>query len=212
MKYDLICFDLDGTLTDSAAGVINSLLYVAQNTGVTRLPDNMMQLVGPPVKETFDKYFFDVPYEDCIRHYRDYFSTKGITQNTLYPDVAQTLKALHDSGVRSVIATSKPEVYSKIIAKDMGIDSYLKGVYGSSMDLSRIGKAAVLHYALQEEQPQKAVLIGDRFYDADGAKANHVDFIGITYGYGSREELEATDAVAVLDSLPEVLDFIQSNT
>jgi phosphoglycolate phosphatase len=209
-KYRYIFWDLDGTLSDSALGIVNAAVYALGRMG-TEFADREMlkKLVGPPLSESFEKYFGYTPEQTgrAVALFRAYYQEKGIYENTMYPGIEALLGKLRDNGQISVVATSKPEPHARAILKRYGIDRYFQHIAGSTLDNMRTHKEEVIAYALAScgiTDSSEAVMVGDRAHDAIGAKLNGMDCIGVLYGYGERGELIENGVVALAADIGEL--------
>jgi len=198
MEKAHILFDLDGTITDPKEGITKSVQYSLKNFGIiVDDADTLTHFIGPPLRDSYKKYygFSDAETETAVAKYREYFSEKGIFENTLYSGMDILLKNLHDAGKQLIIATSKPTIYAKQILEYFKIDLYFDFVSGSELDGRRSKKSEVIQYALDNmniSSTEKAIMIGDREHDIIGANEIGMDNIGVLYGYGNLQEL--TDA------------------
>ena len=213
-KYKYVFWDLDGTISDSALGIINSVSYALEQMG-TELPsdETLRKFIGPPLAESFAAYVGYTPeqVEAVVKHFRDFYSRKGIDQNEMYPGIEELLIKLREAGFISVLATSKPEPFAKIILQRYGIDKYFFYIAGSNIDETRTKKDEVIAYALESCQitdKSQVVMIGDRMHDVLGAKKNGLDCIGVLYGYGDRAELIEAGVIAVAADLNELADIL----
>ncbi len=193
-KIDNILFDLDGTLTNPKEGIINSILYALNKLDIPEYNVNdLSNFIGPPLKESFKTRYnlTDSKAEQAIVAYREYFSTKGLFENELYIGVIELLEALRLNNFKLFVATSKPTVYAKQILKHFNIEKHFIEIIGSNLDNSRTDKTEIISHAVSTHklQASKSIMVGDRKYDIIGAKKNSVKTIGVTYGYGSLEEL-----------------------
>lgn len=213
-RYEVILFDLDGTLTDTGEGVKKSVQYALSKQGI--IEEDLRKLdkfIGPPLWESFKEFyaFTDEQVAKAIADYRERYSDKGLYENTIYPGMRELLQKLFDEGRTLLVATSKPEHYAKIILNDLGIDKYFRYIAGASQDASRSKKHEVINYALEKcgiEDKESVVLVGDTRYDAIGAAACGIDCVGILFGYGSRDELEANGAVAIAETVAGIYECI----
>jgi phosphoglycolate phosphatase len=159
-----------------------------------------------------DCYGFDEKAaEDAIIKYREYFSETGIFENEVYEGMQEFLKKLKATGKTLIVATSKPEVFAKRILVYFELDTYFDDVCGATMDNKRSTKEEVIRYALERNDVRdysKAVMVGDRMHDVEGAKAVGIDSIGVLYGFGSREELEMAGAGHIAETLEELYKII----
>lgn len=210
---EYILFDLDGTLTDSAPGILNSVRYALEKLGQEPLPEAVLRkFLGPPLVNTFSEYAHldsDMT-EEAIRLYRVNFKKTGMFENSPYEGVAELLKGLKESGKKAIVATSKPEEFAKTILDHFGLSEYFEQICGATMDLTRNKKADVIAYALEKigVKENNAVMVGDRDADILGAKANGLLSIGVLYGYGSKEELENAGADYTVKTPHELLKLL----
>lgn len=208
--YNYLLFDLDGTLTDSGAGIINSVLYALKKFGI-EVEDRtqLYAFIGPPLAESFQK-FYHFSQEQALQavcYYREYFSEKGIFENKVISGIDTLLNELNCFGKKLVVATSKPEEYTIKILEHFNLISYFQFVAGATMDETRNTKTAVIAYALEHinaASKSEVVMIGDRKHDIEGAKDNEIDSIGILFGYGDRKELEQAGANYIVENVEEL--------
>ena len=214
MNFDTILFDLDGTLTDPKVGITKSIQYALAKFGIEENNlDSLGRFIGPPLMDTFreDFGFDENRARKAIEYYREYFASFGIYENELYPGISQLLNELKQAGRLLFVATSKPTVFAEIIAKHFGIESFFECIIGSNMDGTRSSKAEVIGHILDgllEHEHKQIVMVGDRKHDIIGAKATGIDSVGVTYGYGSIEEIKKshpTIVVATVEELRRVL-------
>ncbi|HEM5210089.1 TPA: HAD family hydrolase [Streptococcus suis] len=207
--YQTILFDLDGTLTDSGQGILNSVAYALEKMGIEE-PDtaNLNRFIGPPLYESFSR-FYQLSPEDtqsAVDAFRVYFKEKGMFENQLYPGIIPLLEELRTAGKTLVIATSKPEIFAKQILEHFGIAHYFDVIAGASLDSSRISKADVIGYAINQLEafPKHAVMIGDREHDIEGARMHQLPAIGVLYGYGSKQEFEKAGATMIVETIQDL--------
>lgn len=206
--YDLIMFDLDGTLTDPEEGITNCVKYALKDFGIEE--NDMRRLkrfIGPPLVQSFAE-FYGMTAEEALRaveKYRERFSEIGIFENKLFPETKQLLSALKKHGKRLVLATSKPIVYAERIVEHFGIKKYFDILTGAELDGTRNKKGEVIEYALRlAGQYASPVMVGDRCQDVLGAKENGIPCIGVRFGYAEENELEAAGAVKIAESMAEL--------
>ena len=205
-----IFFDLDGTLTDSAPGILNSVAYALERFGIA-VParEKLIPFIGPPLLESFQK-FSGLSAADAARavgYYREYYPERGIFENSVYPGIPEALDALRRAGLRLVMATSKPEAYALRIAERFSLDAYFDQICGAAMDESRSRKAEVIRYAMDRcglAEPAQGLMVGDREHDVLGARECGLDCVGVLYGYGSRRELEAAGAALFAETPADI--------
>lgn len=210
--HSIILFDLDGTVTDSGPGIMNSADYALKRLGIEEKDRNALRrFVGPPLCDSF-QMFYGLSREDACRAvdiYREYYDEGGgFFENSVYEGMEDALQLLRKAGKKLLIATSKPEMTARRVLEHFGLTKYFYYIAGSAMDGSRVKKADVVNYALANadapEDRNGVLMVGDREYDVIGARANGLECMGVTYGYGSREELESAGAVYIADSPMDV--------
>ncbi|MDD2233529.1 MAG: HAD family hydrolase [Desulfitobacteriaceae bacterium] len=206
-NYDILLFDLDGTLTDPKLGIINSIQYSLKHFGIIETDENRLtEFIGPPLIESFRKhYYFD---EDkarlAVAKYREYFAEKGIFENQVYLSIPELLEELSDSGKKLVLATLKPMVFARKVLDYFRLTRYFQFAAGSNLDGTRTEKSEVISYALKEcefNPGSNVVMIGDRKYDIIGARETGIDSIGVLYGYGTRKEMKDEDPTHMADTV-----------
>lgn len=208
MTYKHFLFDLDGTLTDPAMGITNSILYAMEKFGLPKVArEELYCFIGPPLLEMFQSQF-GVNKEEAqtmLNLYREYFSTKGLYENSLYSGIKETLAALKAQGATLCLATSKPEIFAKEIMKHFDLDQYFDFIGGSTLEETRTKKEDVIAYVLKEANLPKesTLMVGDRIYDIEGANVHSIPCAAVLYGYGDREELK--DADYILEKFEELL-------
>lgn len=203
MQYSTILFDLDGTLTDSAPGILNSVRHACRKLGLP-LPgeDVLRRFLGPPLPDSFREYLHldEADVARAVAAFREYYPDKGIFENDVYPGVPALLADLKAAGKTVVMATSKPEGFARRIMEHFSLAGYFDAICGATMDETRTDKGQVIAYALQTAgipDGRGVVMVGDREHDVKGAARNGLPCIGAVYGYGSAEELSAAGAVAL---------------
>ena len=215
-KYEIFLFDLDGTITDSALGITNSVMYALKKFGIEETDrTKLYKFIGPPLTESFEKFYGFTKEQslDGVKYYREYYAVKGIFENSVYEGLAETLESLKNEGYILAVATSKPEEYAKRIADKFGFTKYFAGIYGATMDGSLIRKADVIRYALdnlgvERENYDQVVMVGDRNNDIYGAKENGIQVIGVLYGYGDLAELQSAGADYIAKMPEEIAQII----
>lgn len=209
-----ILFDLDGTLTDPKIGITTCIQYAIANLGYQPpATTDLLWCIGPPLSVSFAKLLETNDrdlVDKAISLYRDRFSTIGLFENLLYPDIPETLKLIRNEGYQTYVATSKPHVYAKRIIEHFGLSSMFDGIYGSELDGTNSIKSELIRHILDQENiaPAQTVMIGDRYHDVVGAKQNQVLAIGVTYGYGTEAELKEHGVDLLAHSPQEISHLI----
>ncbi len=212
-KYKYILWDMDGTLVNTYEGVSKCVQHALDHYGIDLRGTDYSCFIGPPLRYSFPKYA-GVPeerVEEAVAIYRERYNTVGVYECELFPDVKETLLAFKAAGFTQALASSKPEDRCKNIIDKFGLTGILNHVVGASWDGKIDSKIQVLNETfrrLAEEdlsfKKKDAVLIGDTKYDADGALEAGIDCIGVSYGFGTREELLERGVVKIYDSLKEL--------
>ncbi|WP_370332308.1 HAD hydrolase-like protein [Mycolicibacterium hippocampi] len=212
-RGDLVIFDLDGTLTDSAEGIVASFRHALQTVGAA-VPDGdlVSRIVGPPMHHTLREMGLGEHADAAIAAYRADYTSRGWSMNRPFSGIPALLADLQSAGVRLAVATSKAEPTARRILAHFGLDTCFEVIAGASVDGSRASKADVVAHALAQlaPLPQQVVMVGDRSHDVEGAAAHGIGTIVVGWGYG-RADFAADDSpraqahVADVDDLREVL-------
>ena len=205
-----VFFDLDGTITDSREGIINGFEYALNHFGI-KLEDRKYaeKFIGPSLAESFSKeYKFDEEKTTlAVAKYREYYSTRGLKENKLYEGLKELIIDLANNNINVILATAKPQVFSEQILENFGIKKYFKFISGATMDGTRGKKSDIIKYAidnLEQINLNECVMVGDRKHDIEGAKENNMKSIGVTYGFGSEEELKNAGANYIAHNAEEL--------
>lgn len=212
-QYDMILFDLDGTITQSDMGITNSIQYSLKYFGIEKDTDSLKKHIGPPLGETFREYVGndEKQVKLAIDKYREYYAEKGIFENIVYDGVEDTLKKLKEQNKTIVLASSKPKVYCERILEHFNLDKYFDFIAGSNLDETRNAKSEVIEYALEnvQEMPKdKILMVGDREHDILGSRSLGIESVGVLYGYGGYEELKESNANYIIKEINELFDII----
>ncbi len=213
-NYNTILFDLDGTLTDPAQGIINSVIYSLRKMGIEETDrESLKKFIGPPLADSFREYYIlsDEKAVQAVEYYREYFKVKGMFENSVYDDIETLLKSLNDKGKTLIIATSKPEEFSLQILEHFDLSKYFKYIAGATLDGSRSAKADVIKYALEKcgiTDKEHTIMIGDRKHDIIGANENGIDSIGVLFGYGDIDELKNAGASYIAESVLDIEKYL----
>lgn len=212
--YEIILFDLDGTLVDSGIGVINSVIYSLKKYGIEVADrEELNKFMGPPLHESYQDFygFSEEEAKTAVEYYREYYRDKAIFEYAVYEGIEDLLRTLSDAGKTLVVATSKPEVFAKEILAHAGLSKYFAYIAGANLDGSRTKKDEIISYALgmvNAMDKSKAVMIGDREHDIIGAKKAGIDAIGILFGYGTRDELIQAGAKAIAKKACDIAELL----
>ena len=208
-----ILFDLDGTLTDSGEGIINCAILALEHFGLP-IPDReeMRTFVGPPLHESFIRHGVPADKTDeAIRVYRSRYIPIGAYENTPYPGVEELLKALKAQGHTLYVATSNPEGLSVRILEHFGLAHYFDRICGASMDTSRSSKEDVIAYLLDlSGRDENIIMVGDTKFDVLGAKVHGIPTIGVSWGYGTVEDMVSAGATAIAYTMEELYQLLST--
>jgi phosphoglycolate phosphatase len=216
MTPTTVLFDLDGTLTDPFEGITRSIRYALEKMGAgDTASEELRWCIGPPLWDSFsvllgtdDKSELD----RAVAFYRERYTATGLFENTLIDGIPELLAALREAGAQLHVCTSKPHAYAGSIVEHFGLMRFFGKVYGSELDGTRSQKSELIAHVLKEEKLSagETLMIGDRKHDLIGANANKVGGIGVLWGYGSREELEAENPLLIAER-PEQISVILKN-
>lgn len=219
IKYKYVLFDLDGTVSASAEGIRMSLEYALDTLGKPKPDlDDYTLYIGPPLIDTFKNLcgLDDETAEKGAAIYRDYYNKEGKYRNRVYDGIKELAFDLRARGVKTAICTSKQKPVADGVAKLLGIDTWFDKIVGSTLDNKIKDKKDLIPYALSalggdiERDRKDTVMLGDSRYDAIGAKLCRVDFIGVSYGYGSVDEMQKAGAKAIAGSPGELSKILLS--
>ena len=211
MNYKSILFDLDGTVTDSSEGIINSIKYALKKMNFTEYDDAILKkFIGPPLMDSYKMYFgfSDARAYDGLMLFREYFTQRGLFENRVYGGMEPLLKRLCQNGRELILATSKPEIHARKILEHFGIMKYFKYAAGCPLEEKGITKVDVMKYALEHTSADKSetAMVGDTHFDIEGAAVCGIDSIGVLYGMGEPEEIKnATYLADSVEQLGEIL-------
>lgn len=212
--WSTVLFDLDGTILDSAPGIISALTDTFAHLGLP-VPsrDEFMAYIGPPLLSSFQDFGGLSPDKarEALHIYRNDYRKDGAFDSAIYPGILGLLESLRDAGVPLAIATSKPESQARAILDHFGLTEFFTVIAGASEDDARTSKATVVGHALAElaqsgADTSQSVLIGDRIYDVEGASAHNVPTIIVEWGYGS--PVEAAGAIATVYSTDRLRELL----
>ncbi|WP_423921127.1 HAD hydrolase-like protein [Frigoribacterium sp. 2-23] len=217
--FTAVLYDLDGTITDSAPGITASLAHTIARLGLpVPSPAELLAWVGPPLQDSFETFLAAQPdpaqierLGEAMTTYRADYWEKGALDNAVYPGMAELMRAVHEAGIPTSTATSKPETPATKILDAFDLTQYLDVITGASDDEVRSAKADVVAEALRRLEARgvdlsRPVLIGDRHHDIEGAAVHGVPTIAVTWGYGS--PAERVGAIAVVDDTTELASLL----
>ena len=213
--HDVVLLDLDGTLTDSAPGIVNCIRYALDDMGNPHPDDEVLRtFLGPPLADTCGRHFAmtDEQIAYAIAKYRERYHDVGLFENTVYDGVTEALQSLRAAGLTLAVATSKPTYSATRILEHFGLDTHFAFIGGSDLAGVRHDKAAVIAHTLEELSARsrlpsgaRVVMVGDREHDVHGARAHGIGTIGVLWGYGTAEELLGAGALTLVGTPAELV-------
>ncbi|MBR4859150.1 MAG: HAD hydrolase-like protein [Clostridia bacterium] len=215
MKYDAVLLDFDGTIADTGEGIYDSVRYAVKAMGFDPLPEEVVHtFIGPPVFSSF-KRALNLSDEDsakAVEKYRESYMNGGIYRLRFYDGMEKLLNDIKKSGIKLAVASSKPENFIVEILKYLKVSHLFDYISAPESDRAPESKTALVERAVSVLNTDKAktVMIGDRYFDIDGAKEAKVDSIGVTFGFGDRDELINSGADYIADSTEDIRRIIFS--
>jgi phosphoglycolate phosphatase len=216
MMIHNVLFDLDGTLTDPREGITRCIQVSLTRLG-RKAPseDDLLWCIGPPLRESFAQLLESNETELldlALYYYRERYSEIGIYENRVYPDIVPALRKIRESGYRLFLATSKPAIFADRVLDHFDLSQFFHGIHGSEKDGSLCEKADLVAHIIKtwNLDPCVTLIVGDRVHDVIGGKRNGIMTAIVSYGYGSRREIEAAEAAFVFESPSELSMFFQA--
>lgn len=213
-KYEVIIFDLDGTLSNSQEGITKSVQYALEKIGIKEDNlENLKHFIGPPLKDEFMRYYHldEETAMQAVAFYRERYTPIGIYETSAYLGMEEMLKRLKDAGKYIAMATSKPQPMAEEVTRFLKIEQYFDKIMGAEIVGSRQSKQSVLEALFEEieiKDKQKYIMIGDTNFDIIGANAVGIDSIGVSYGFGDKEEMKKLGAITVVDTTTELAELL----
>lgn len=212
-EYDYILFDLDGTLTDSKEGIQECIKFALDKEGIDYEPSVLDKMIGPPFRVSMREFLgLDMPMiEKLIAHYRGEYAEYGWQHNKVYDGVTDMLATLKKAGKTLAVATSKPIKFTDMIVKGFDLEKYFDYVGAASSDVSREAKCDVIENVLVNlgvKDRSKVLMVGDRKYDIEGARACKIDCCAVLYGYGNKNEFVENGATYIVEKPSDVVKLV----
>jgi len=211
-----VLFDLDGTLTDPKEGITRCIQFSLDQLGrEAPQAEDLLWCIGPPLRDSFasllgstDKALLDL----ALQHYRERFTEIGIYENAVYPGIVPALQHIRAFGYQVFLATSKPKVFATRILDHFSLTQFFHGIYGSKIDGRLSDKGDLVAYILKycALDPRLSLIVGDRSHDIVGGKRNGIMTATVTYGYGTRCEIDAAEPDFIFDSPSELAVFLKT--
>jgi len=198
---ETILVDLDGTLTDPAAGIIAAVRHAIAQMGAAPPPaEELRWVIGPPLRHTFPRLLGDGhDVEAAVAHYRDHYGAGGLFDAAVYDGIFDALAVLRDRPARLLVCTAKPQPFAKRVLDHFDLSARFDAIYGPDLEGKLDDKGDLIAHMIEAEgfAPTRAVMIGDRGSDVLAAKRHGIPTVGVLWGYGSREELVEAGATAL---------------
>ena len=207
-------FDLDGTLTDSAEGIINCVKHALElQNWPCPSPKELRRFIGPPLIDSFQHIagMNAQQARQAVHDYRERYSVVGLFENRVFEGIPELLKDLKQSGRHCYMVTSKPEEYSIRIADRFGLTPYLEQICGATLDGKMDAKEQIVHMALERAgnpDPSDVEMIGDRLHDVVGSRKYGIDCTYVLYGFGSRAEAEEYQAAHIVETIDDLRQLL----
>jgi phosphoglycolate phosphatase len=212
--YKHIIFDLDGTLSDSRAGIYNAYFHVFDKLGLTNPgPEALKTLIGPPLQKGFSTQFGleGEANANAVKVFREYYSTKGLFENTLYEGIKELLHQLTLAGATLYVATAKYQLFADQVINHFGIAPYFKDISGADYKGDHASKTDLVAVILRRhgiQDPAEVVLIGDTRYDIEAAAELEIDSIAVTYGFTTPEEIAEFNPDYIVNQVKELEELL----
>lgn len=210
--HSIVFFDLDGTLTDPAEGITACIRHALVALGA-KVPSQtrLVDCIGPPLQESFSELLGtnDLSILELAQaKYRERFERVGMFENRVYEGIPEALSEIRARGYQLCVATSKPHVYARKILDHFGLSQHFDHIFGPELDGTRREKTKLLAHALKVTQTRasRCLMVGDRKHDIMGARDNAIAALAVTWGYGSRVELEAAGADGFVSAVGELVE------
>ncbi len=216
-RYDYVIFDFDGTVVDTGEGIFKSLIYSFEqmNHPIPDLKD-MRKFIGPPIYYSYTQFYgiSEAEVGEYIKKYRERYAVKGIFECHIYDGMAELLDCLRENNVKVGVASSKPEHLIYKVCDHLGITDKFDAIVGVSLDDSKHSTKTHLVLSAMEklgaEEKEKVLMVGDRYFDIDGAAGAGVDSCAVLWGYGNEAEFKEHNAVYIADSTDSVKNIVFS--
>ncbi len=209
-KYNTVLLDLDGTISNTYSGIVKCLGDACAKYGANLADYDVRKFIGPPLSSTFAVIFpgDERRQKEALTYYRERYLEDGIYDNEMYDGIDDFAEGLRKMGVTVGVATSKYEKYAVEVLRKLGMLEHVDFVCGS--ETGRVSKSEIINYALKTYgvDKDKCLMVGDTFYDLQGAEKCGIDAVGILYGFGTREEMEVYPHLALLNTVAELKEFV----
>ncbi len=212
-NYDAVLFDFDGTFADTGEGIFESVQYAVEALGFRPLTDETLKrFIGPPIFDSFRRELGidDARADFAVTKYREAYAESGILKFRIYDGILDLLRELKDNGIKIGIASAKPQKFIIRIVAHLGLEDYFDYISAPADDKADQSKVRLITKAAEALKAEKSrvLMVGDRHFDINGANGAGVSSVGVTFGYGSEEELRSAGATFIARNVAEVRDII----
>lgn len=215
MKYKGVVFDFDGTIVDSEMGIANAFKTALKSKGIEEDVQVIKKLIGPPLSRTIiTKYHLsEDDGAEAMEIHRKYYKEHGIYESKLFNNVANMLDTLKSMGIVMMIATNKPENLTLPQIEHFNIGCYFHEIIGNNDTQTRGSKADFIALATKDLHLDKSeiLMVGDRYNDIEAGKEASLDTVGVTYGYGSLDEIKDTNPTYIVDDPMDIVEIVRGN-
>ena len=213
-KYDMVVFDLDGTVLDTSEGIIAATIYTIKEHRLKMPTDaELLEFIGPPVRKKFMEYY-GVDLEEGIRlgaHFRERYGSHELMKASVYDGMFDAMKVLKGAGVRMGVATYKGEENAKRLLLGKGFGEYLDAIHGADVT-GNYTKPDMIRFCARDcgiDDIHRVAVVGDSCFDAAGAMELGCDFVAVTYGFGFRPGDPVEEPhIGVADTPEEILKYL----
>jgi phosphoglycolate phosphatase len=217
INFPYVFIDFDGTISNTSEGIFTCVQETLLELNKPQLPiDVLKKIIGPPLALSFSKYahLSEEETDKAIAIFRKKYSTTGLYMNTLYDGVIPLCRKLRKTGRKVIIATSKPYEHAKAILIQHSVLDAFDYVSGSSLTGTNESKADVIRHAIKVHNisdMSQVVMVGDRKYDIEGAKSFGMKSIGVTWGFGDKDELQKAGANWIADTPKQTFEYLNQS-
>lgn len=208
--YELIIWDVDGTLLDTSPGLISSTLFMIEKLGLPPLDkDTLKSFVGPRIQDSLQRVYQleGKELEEAANVFRTHYKEGDVLKASPYPGVYRVLEYIHNKGIKQAVATNKRQDFVDALLKKYNLYRYMETVCGTDF-AGKLTKANLIEQCISQGNVLKSrvLMIGDSDYDAEAASKTGIDFLAVTYGFGYKKQtLNNSSAVMMVDTLNQIL-------
>jgi len=211
MHYETIVFDLDGTISDPSIGIVRCTNFSLQAMGLEKVePEKVRSLIGVPLQDMLRQCAGEVrndKLEQLICKYRERYASLGYAENKLYEGIPELLTELGDRGIRLGICTSKRRDFAVQILSMFDLCSHFSFVDGGDIGVEKSDQLARL--VQSGMHPETTIMVGDRAVDVLAARHNAIVSVGVSWGFGTQQELANARPDFLADTPCDVAQLIR---